>query len=384
LRDPSTQLREPLAPTFEDLMHKLDASARHNDAMAPHAASASLDLATLALLAQAGELTAQPNGAGLALHPDALARLEDLAGPRLPHYWGDLLYHGQALGVLAFDAPRWIVKNRDAELLGATRREVFPALCAVWLKHPTPLAPLEALALTGPQNTLLRLEILRLLGLFEPDRWFPTDRLGDMLRLAAWRHDRQLTTAQTREVAATLIERVFLVMGALDLSHDRTHFRLYAGLQLPPLPPEAAPFHARACRAEAYRKVITEKLQQSQAWRHVASGLMRCMEVRRGRDPQPDSLRCLDQQGQHLETDPRLPFRDCLFLANLGHLVPPQAVSGACNAPGSYVFHLDPDRVQALLQRGLSPGELRGFLVERCCNHDLSRVQSALPIPLER
>lgn len=359
-------------------MQSLAQQVRPEDALEPHQARSWLDLATLALMAEAHELRTQ--GEQGALDQDSRGRLRELNGERLDHYWEDLLYHGQVLGVLARDQARWVVKNKDAEILGATRREVFPALCAVWLKHPAPLASLERLHLLGPQNTLLRLEVLRLLGLFEPERWYPYESFALMLRLAAHRHQHSLEHEQAHQAGAILLERVFLAMGALDLDERRQHFRLHAGLQLPPLPPEAAAFDTRACRAEAYRKVISEKLQKSQAWRHVASGLMRCMEVRRGREPMPESLRCLDTKGDKLQTDPRLPFRDCLFLANLGHLLPQSADPGGNNAPGSYIFQIDRERVQRMLHnKGLCPEQLSGFLQQRCSSHDLPHVQKALP-----
>ncbi len=365
----------------------MEASARTEDRAQP--ASAWLDLATLALLAQAEELHVCPDHIGdtMSLCGNTLLRLKEIVGSRPRHYWRDLIYHAQVLGVLRHDNNQWVIQNLDAEILGATRREVFPALCAVWLKHPTPLPQMQALGLTGPQDTMLRLDVLRLLGLFEPDKWYPYERFGDLLRLACHRQNRPLSQSDTDAVSKTLIERTFLMISALDINEDGDHFRIHSGLQLPPLPPEAAAFRKQPCRAEAYRKILTQKLQKTQSWRHVASGLMRCMEVRRGRNSEPDTLKCLSEdgplEGLRLETDPTMPFRDCLFLARVGRLVPTQHINKASGCPGSYVFELDRERLHHVIRDGLCPQKIQSFFQHRCCDMDLPRVQSTLPEPIK-
>ena len=337
-----------------------------------------MDLATLALLAESGELKSAPQGSDQGLHQSALDRLEELVGKRPKHYWKDLLHHAQILGVLQCVRNEWKVLNLDAEILGATRREAFPPLCAAWLKHPAPIPGQEHLSAPSPSGPMLRLEMIRLLGLLEPNKWYPMEAMGHLFKMAAQCQKLSLDTKDAICAGKDLVERVFLVMGAVDIDHSASFFALHEGLQLPPLPPEASCYAATPCRAEAYRRIIAEKMKANTSWRHVAPGLMRCLEVRRSREAVEGSIRYLQGDGWHLETTPEAPFKDCLFLARLGRLVPACKLDESCKHPGSYVFDLDVARLRDRIMDGMSLSEVKGFLEHRCRSAHLNLLQGAL------
>ena len=129
--------------------------------------------------------------------------------------------------------------------------------------------------------------------------------------------------------------------------------------------------------------IIREKLAQNQSWRRVATGLLRCIEIRRNRDAYPDSMRSLDPEGHHVETDSRVPFKDCLFLARLGQLIRPRSVPAARLHPGQFVFRLDGDRIRRQVEAGLPVETIATFLAARCETESYERfvqlIERAVP-----
>ena len=316
-----------------------------------------IDLARLALMAEQGELVASGEHT---LDDATLVRVEELLGERPAHYFRDLMHCARVLRVLTRQGDLWQVVSHDSELLGATRRETFPAMCAVWLKEPPPI---RDQTLTAAHNIQLRLEFLRLLHLLEPEYWYPHRVLGVLVRAAASRQSVPLSgfdEADCRQLA----ERILMPLGAVLLNRDQTHFSLQDGLHIPALP--GVSDLSREERARAFRTTIRENIADSNRWRRVATGLIRCIETRRTRDASPTSVRCLDTEGRHLETDPRLPFKDCLFVARLGKLTPPSSHSGTQQANGQFVFRLDSDLIRQQVQQGLPVESIARFLAERC------------------
>lgn len=331
-----------------------------------------MDLATLALLAETHELVLNRRTPPT-LHRATLRRLRALAGERPALYWDDLLGVARTLKLLEPCEQRWCVQNPDHEILGATAREVFPALCAAWLRAPGPWAAwgLSELGLVG-----LRLDVLRLVSLLDDGRWHVMGTMAELLRHAFARHGRGLDERQAQELAPLLVERVLRVLGAAEQSADGTAWRLQGGLQWPPLPAELARCACRGRAEEPKRMSAAELIAQAA---RKAGGLTRCTETRRGREAQPESLRCLEED-LHVEADPRTPFRDCLFLARLGALVSSQG-AGCKPEPGAYVFRLDPVRILDQMSAGISASEIVSFLEKRCADAHLHRLQARLAVP---
>ena len=117
-------------------MFSHDALRRQEDSRekTPGPASSAEDLCVLALLAQSEELIAKEANP-LELSPTTAARLESLAGPRPAGYWSSVLRCALVLDLLSCTVTRWSVVNPDAEMLGATQSECFPALMAVWMSN---------------------------------------------------------------------------------------------------------------------------------------------------------------------------------------------------------------------------------------------------------
>ena len=318
-----------------------------------------IDLAGLAVVAVSGELDSNCESK---IHSKTQERLDELFGPRTPYYWDDLLHSAQVLQLLAPKGQTYRVHCAESELLGATQREVFPAMCAVWLKRPASIAT-DGLQLGGQQQDAIRLEFLRLLHLLEAERWYPYQTLGLLLQTAGERTGVDVGQP-TEELVAALAERVLTVMGAVNINLERDHYMLHAGLQIPPLSPDLAVNHDM--KVMAFRAAVREKLNMNQSWRRVATGLLRCIELRRERDPYQECLRSLDKEGCLLETDARIPFKDCLFLARLGTLVRARNIARARNHPGQFVFRLDTDSIRKQVREGLPVQEIASFLQERC------------------
>lgn len=328
-----------------------------------------VDMAGMALVAEEGELCANCERP---LSSKVEARLGEILGDRTPEYYTDLLHCARVLRVLSRDGGDWQVVSQDSELLGATQRETFPAMCAVWLKEPPPI---ENENVRRADMIPMRLEFLRLLHLLEPESWYPYQALGILAQAAADRSGTQLRVAEETD-GADLAERVLLPMGAVNINRDRNHFSLQEGLTIPALPGVSDPCQEQ--KARAFRDTIREKLSKNQSWRRVATGLLRCIEIRRQRDAYPDSMRCLDPEGHHLETDSRLPFRDCLFLARLGTLTRPRNLPKARMHPGQFVFRLDGDRIRRRVEEGLPVEQIAAFLAERCEEESYKRCMQVL------
>ncbi len=333
------------------------------------------DLATLALLTEAGELSC---ASSTQFSPQARARLHEFVGASPAHYWDDLLHYARALKILDIQEDEKLhLFERSAELLGATRREVFPALYAVWLQRPLVISELFALTADRAKQQLLRLDLLRFVGLLEPGRWYGYDAAGYLLYVACQRQEIELSPTELRALTPLYVERILLILGAIDIDQEGRRFCVHPSPCLPPLPPGLSRPRPLSDKATAFRNVIAQQLKQNDAWRQVSPGLARCIEVRRDRQARPDSLQLLDAEAQHLQTDPRLPFRDCLFLTHLGRLVPSSSNGMPCK-PGSYTFALDVDTLRETIEKGLPVQEIKLFLEERCDRHCLQSVRDLL------
>lgn len=331
-----------------------------------------IDLATLALLAESGELIAAPSCEGD--HPTLLSvrsmtRLSALSGERPEHFWADLLHYGVTLNLFDLRGDLWGLRSRDSEILGATRRECFPAMLAAWLKAPAPIPELAEMNIDQRRQMSFRMDLMRFITQLGSNRWYPYDDLSRAIDTAARKHDVALSDEFTTRLTRVLAERVFLVLGAVSINTTGDHFIPRSDIH--------TPVHCANRREDKFRDAVAQQFEKDQSWRRVATGLWRCIEVRRARQAGPTSVRCLDDQG-HLETDPRLPFRDCLFLASFGRLIPNTAVDAALNDPGRYVFELDLGVLRRRLEEGLELDEIAEFLQTRCADEGFSRIEPLL------
>ena len=368
--------RSPPLDRAEPITNLTDIAARISRRELPHEDFSEwvlhpwIDLARLALVAQQGELHANCE---CVLTHEAVGHLREVLGERPADYYGDLLHCARVLRVLRReDDGQWNVVCQDSELLGATQRETFPAMCAAWLKEPPPI---KNAAVVAPDNVHLRLDFLRLLHLLEPESWYPYEVLGVLLQGASARQSigvGDLDEVDCREIA----ERILLPMGAVVLNREQDHFSLYDGLQIPPLPEACTP--GAGDRVRAFRKTVRENIADSNRWRRVATGLIRCIETRRTRSASARSLRCLDAAGQRLETGPQLPFKDCLFVARLGRLTPLHPARGAQEASGHFVFELDGELIRRRVREGLPVETIAAFLAERCEEDSYRRFRTLL------
>ncbi len=328
-----------------------------------------VDMAGMALIAEEGGLRANCERA---LSDGVEEHLGEVLGERTPEYFVDLVHCARVLRVLSLEDKDWQVVSQDSELLGATQRETFPAMCAVWLKEPPPVTNASV---RSPELIPVRLEFLRLLHLLEPESWYPYQALGILASAAAARSGVRLEVNDVID-GKDLAERILLPLGAVNINRDRNHFSLQVGLTIPALPGVSDPCQQE--KAKAFRDTIRDKLAKNQSWRRVATGLLRCIEIRRQRDAYADSVRCLDPEGHHLETDSRIPFRDCLFLAKLGRLTRPRSVPSARMHPGQFVFRLDGDRIRRRVEEGLPVEAIAEFLAERCEEDDYERCKQLI------
>ncbi|MEL6182604.1 MAG: hypothetical protein AAFS10_26845, partial [Myxococcota bacterium] len=121
------------------------------------------------------------------------------------------------------------------------------------------------------------------------------------------------------------------------------------------------------CRADAYRALIARKLNANTAWTQVSEELARFREERRSRNASDGCLQIISGLKPRVATSPQIPFRDCLYLAQFGRLVPPSD-----KLQGTYVFELDRN---VLPTSEHQKKELSGFLQERCCRASQSSVR---------
>ncbi len=378
----STFPAPPAAATLNlsTIAEALDKTACPLDTFDPLPLKPWMDLATLALLAHSGELRAERRACAEApqrLSERTLSRLEALAGDRPEHYWGDLVYYGATLGLFEAQQGKWVIRSVDSEILGATRRECFPALCAAWLKSTAPIPELCEVGLSPDCSLAFKMDVMRFITQLDEGRWYPYSSLGFVLKAAAQKHGVELSPESLAAMASALTERVFLVLGAVSINAAGDHFIARNELQVP-----AATIASRCSEradAQGYRQVVARQFEKDQSWRRVATGLWRCLEVRRERRAPPASLRCTDADN-HLETDPRLPFRDCLFLARIGRLVPLSegASRDSDRAFGRYAFELAPDTLKRSITEGLPAAEIAAFLRERCCDESFGKIQRML------
>jgi hypothetical protein len=321
-----------------------------------------MDLATLALLAESGEL--HWNGRDDAsLSEASQVRLAGLSGVRPNHYWEDLLHYGKTLKLFKAEGPLWKICSKDSEILGATRRECFPAMLAAWMKSPVPIPELVELDIEQCKEVNFRMELIRFITELGTNQWYPYDRLGTAVKEAAGKQGLDLGSENVSRLTRVLTERVFLVLGAISINIEGDHFIPRSEIYTPPGRHEP--------RAESFRKVVATGFERDQSWRRVATGLWRCIETRRSRQAGQSSVRCLDDR--HLETDPRLPFKDCLFLASLGRLVSNKEVT--LNDPGRYVFELEPTTLRRKVEEGMDLEEIANFLRARCPTDSFSKLK---------
>lgn len=326
----------------------------------------------MALLAESGELLS--SDATFALAGDTQARLASLVGERPEGYWAGLLRCAQVLDLLEERERRWSVIDPDSEMLGATQSECFPALMAVWLSQADWLLELLGEELEAPPapNPMMNMELLRFLGVFEAGVWYPTSNLHLMATRVLARHQ---VEGLSEEFTGRLLRRVFLPLGACEMSTDGGSFRVQPGLAIPPLSLldrslkcDLAERIKPRCRVDAYRTMISRKLTANTAWTQVSEELARFREERRDREAGDGCLRVFRDFNLRVSTSPQIPFRDCLYLARFGRLVPTEGCEG------TYVFELD----RQTLRCDKRQEELSGFLSQRCCRTSRARVTDLL------
>ena len=337
------------------------------------------DLCTLALLAESNELHSssskqQGSGEENALSQGSLGRLENLAGARPQGYWSELLRCALALDLMSCNAQRWSVTNHNAEILGATQSECFPALMAVWLSQPKWLG--ELLELSGLELSTkhsspnLSMALLQFLGVFEPDAWYSVSSMEVMVE-SVMAHLGHHQVDEVREVLTELLlTRAFGVLGCCEFNAKTSSFRVLSQLSLPPISRLDASLRdaiqdkiSLRSRAEAYRTLIARKLSENTAWTQVNEQLVKFQEARRDRNA---SDSCIMLRVDHLQiaTSPKIPFRDCLYLARFGRLVAHQKKQRGC-----YTFELNR---ATLKHKALD--EFSGFLSERCNNTEAASI----------
>jgi len=317
----------------------------------------------MALLAESGELLT--SDARFTLAMDTRVRLTSLVGERPEGYWQGLLRCAQVLDLLKeHNNHTWSVIDPDSEMLGATQSECFPALMAVWLSQTDWLIELldGAVEETPAPSPCMNMALLRFLGVFEAGVWYPVSDLHLMATRVLARHG---VEEVTEEFTDQLLRHVFLPLGACEMSHDGGSFRVQPGLALPPLSlldrslkcdlmEQITP----RCRVDAYRSMISRKLSANTAWTQVSEELARFREERREREADDSCLKIVRDFSVRVATSPRIPFRDCLYLARFGRLVPTSE-----GRRGTYVFELQ----SSALRCDKRQAELSGFLTQRCC-----------------
>jgi hypothetical protein len=299
-----------------------------------------------------------------------VVRLIGLTGARPAHYWEDLLHYGETLELFREERDTWLLCSKDSEILGATRRECFPALLAAWMKAPVPIPELVELKIERCEYRSFRMELVRFITELGTNRWYPYDSLGRAVKTAADNQGRALSPDFVSRLTRVLTERVFLVLGAVSINKEGDHFIPRSEVYTPPTFEEP--------REEGFRKAVAQGFEKDQSWRRVATGLWRCIETRRSRQASQTSVRCLDEGW--LETDPRMPFKDCLFLASLGRLVPSSEVS--LHDPGRYVFELDTKTLRRRVEEGMDLEEIADFLRARCASESFSKIKTLLKTSL--
>lgn len=361
----------PLLP----LEHALRDDLEHPAPETPQRFSAAGDLCVLAIMAASGELEAP---AGADLRPDTLRRLRELEGARPAAWWTDLLHRAEALRLLHRSAGRWAVTSDDAELLGATASECFPALLASWLADPRWADHLPADTLPpAPRRDRLRVEILRALGVFAPEHTYRARTLQLLLRALLLDLDHPLEGAPLEALTRALLERVLAVLGVVELGPDARTFRLRPDLTLPPLSPRLEPLrHAAPSRAERFRLMLEARLRCDDAWTRVAPQLRQVAELRRERQCCTSALTGLSGLQPRIVANPQTPFKDCLFLARYGRLVHDEACP---HTPGQFIFEIDLTRLSAPPCPERGGDDLLSFVARRSTDqHLLGRLQQAL------
>lgn len=332
------------------------------------------DLATMALVAHAGELRTdveQP----VRLSACTARRLDELAGPRPQAYWEDLIHYGQILGLFRLDDQRWGLPRCECELLGATRRECAPALGAAWMKSPAPMAELDAIGGSAPERIPFRMELLNTLGSLASRRWYNAEAMAGLLGVLVRRHGLDDSPEKLLALARALPERVLLVLGIGMASPCGQLFMVRGDNNTPPA--MKAIKRSADERSQAYRQVLARTLgQHEESWRSVEPQLQRCIEVRRARQADNGWVRLTESCHDRLEADPRLPFSDCLFLARLGQLIPQDPEQP--KVPGHYVFELEAEALAQRVREGLPLEEIASFLQARCERDTFERLERLL------
>jgi len=362
-------IESSLTDLFRSLEHDLTRDV--NAQAQPIAPSA--DLCVLAILAESHDLLVDSGGQ---LARPSRVRLSTLVGGRPRHYWDDVLRCARTLRLLHVDDGQVRVTNTDAELLGATCSECFPAFLATWLQDAAWMGEVfESHGVEGEPGVGLRLDLVRALGVFEPSRWYRVGTLERLVTVVFGWHGVRLTPSQRSALPRDLLSRALLVVGAVEVSACGDAFRLKPRLTLPPLPSQLEGRMGGlrpSTLARRFRDVIETRLSCNDAWSRVNHQLQQVVECRRSRQCGEDALKMLDDV--LIETCPTTPFRDCLYLARFGELVQPQA-----GLQGRYVFRLDAARLSRRLPDAGGAGELLQFVSRRSADAStLQRVKALL------